>query len=160
MMQRLFELEPRAASMTVSDPSARASTQASNFSLRMRSAAPVLTGIASIPNCRKHSASNTREGSLNPTNAALAAAFRVKGKGARVVSKALSIGRGRLHFRNSLCGRPGGFGKFQRTNRSGGEGPLPDAAEREKGHYARRRPGNEKVRIGRGGRNFLGAATR
>src|SRR5215467_4392549 len=108
MMQRLFELEPRAASMTVSDPSARASTQASNFSLRMRSAAPVLMGIASIPNCLKHSASSTREGSLNPTNAALAAAFRVTRKGARVVSKALSIRSGKTPL-SKLIVRPTGW---------------------------------------------------
>src|SRR5579871_672399 len=91
MMQRLFELELRAASMRVSVPSARAITQASNFSLRRRSAAPEFMVMASMPNCLKHSASSALEGSLNPTNAALAAAFRLMEKDVRVVSKALSM---------------------------------------------------------------------
>src|ERR1700722_13540293 len=106
-MQRLFDGEVRAASITGSAPSARLSTHASNFSLVKRSVALAATVIDSIPNCRKQSASNARDGSLRPTKAVRAAAFRVKVVGSRVnevPAKALSIGRGRLHFQNQLWG--------------------------------------------------------
>src|SRR5215469_5442611 len=137
-MQRLLEVEQRAASITASEPSARASTQASNFSLRSLSAAPERMATASIPNCLKHSESKTRGGSLSPTNAALAAAFRVTGKGARVVSKTLSISSGKSPLSNVIVRPTGRLAKFQRTKRTNSEGPFPNSVEREKGHYEER----------------------
>src|SRR5262245_22926532 len=66
-------------------------TQASNFSLRMRSAGSEPTRTGSMPNCRKQSDSKVFVCSLKPTNAARAAAFRAIGEGVKVVVKALSM---------------------------------------------------------------------
>src|SRR3954469_19594039 len=119
MTQRLFEREPRAASITSSGsvPCASGRTQASNFSLRTRSAAWDVTGTGSIPNCRKQSASKTCVGSLKPTNAARAAALRVVGEGAKVVVKALSMIGEDSTFENhcALLGRTAKVPKGQRT---------------------------------------------
>src|SRR5579862_5109306 len=101
-MQRLLEGELRAASITASEVSTRGSTHASNFSLRMRSAALADTATVSIPNWRKHSLSNEREDSFKSTRAVRAEAFRreVPGKitGAENAgtAKAFSMSRGRL----------------------------------------------------------------
>src|SRR5438477_3885749 len=133
MMQRLLEGELRTESMTLSAPSARDITQASNFSLCRRSAALSVTCTASILNWRNDSAISARYGSLNPTKAARAAAFRVmKGRGARVVAKALSI-IGEDSTFESHCGWH--WHGWQRT-----EGTIWDSVLCEKGHYAPKGP--------------------
>src|SRR5260370_786206 len=101
MMQRLFEGELRAASITASAPSPRASTQASNFSFFRRSAAFEVTITVSIPNWRKPSDRSARAGSFKPTSAVRATAFRLGGAGTKFVAKALSM-RGRLTFKTIL----------------------------------------------------------
>jgi hypothetical protein len=53
-------------------------------------------GTVSMLNWRKHSASRTRDESLNPTSAVRAAAFLTIGEGAKFVAKAFSIVEGRL----------------------------------------------------------------
>src|ERR1700751_107788 len=95
MMHRLFEGEERAASIKVPAPLPRLRTQASNFSLRRRSAALEDMTTVSMLNCRKHSASTAVEDSFNPTSALRAAAFRPVRAGARerVVAKALFMSR-------------------------------------------------------------------
>src|SRR5579862_3611829 len=98
-MQRLLEGELRSDSITDSAPSARASTQSSNFSLWRRSAALAVIGMVSTLNCRKQSVRSARFDSFKPTNAARAADLRRMGRGAGAVAKALCIGWGRLHFR-------------------------------------------------------------
>src|ERR1700728_2837541 len=105
MMHRLLEGEERADSITASAPLPKLNTQASNFSLRRRSAASEEMTTVSMLNCRKHSASSAREGSFNPTSAVRAAALRTLGTGAKVVAKALCIVEGRLHFQNPLWRR-------------------------------------------------------
>src|SRR5262245_49870667 len=93
MTQRLLERDPRAASRMDSEPvqSASGTTQASNFSRRMRSAASVITDTGSIPYWRKHSARRLWVDSLKPTKAARAAVFRGMGEGVRVGVKALCM---------------------------------------------------------------------
>src|SRR6266700_1156486 len=91
-MQRLFDGEERAASITASAPCPRLMTHASNFSFLRRSAAFAVTITVSIPNWRKPSDSNARAASSRPTSAVRAAAFRTIGAGEKDVAKALSIG--------------------------------------------------------------------
>src|SRR5216684_1623186 len=93
MTHRLLEGEVRAASITVSAPLPRFSTQASNFSLRIRSAAFADITTVSIPNCRKHSASKVRAESFRSTRAARAATFLMGEAEGRIGAKAFSMGR-------------------------------------------------------------------
>ena len=58
MTMRLFDGDVRTASITACAPGPSLTTQASNFSLRRRSAALPVTMTASMPNCRKHSRQN------------------------------------------------------------------------------------------------------
>src|SRR5882762_6569300 len=88
---RLFDGEVRAASITACAAGPSFTTQASNFSLRRRSAAFSVTITASIPNWRKHSARMAWLPSLRSNMAMRAAAFLGRAMGARVVPRALSI---------------------------------------------------------------------
>src|SRR6516162_1393010 len=100
MTMRLLEAEVRAASMTASAPGPRFTTQASNFSLRRRSAALPDMGTDSMPNCRKQSVRMERVESLRSIMAMRAAAFFFWGMGARAVPKAFCIdGRGTKNAR-------------------------------------------------------------
>src|SRR5277367_2795339 len=117
-MQRLFDGELRAASMTGSMPSTRLTTHASNFSFTRRSVAVTGTGTHSMPNWRKDSASKARDGSSRPTNAVRVAAFRISDTGGRLsgVAKALSIAIGEdSTFKTIVAGRAR-VGKAQRAN--------------------------------------------
>src|SRR5580765_4308242 len=104
MMQRLFDGDERAASITASAPSARLITQASNFSFFNRSAALAVTTTVSMPNCRNPSDSSARAGSFKPTSAVRAAAFLGIGEGAKGIAKALSIGFGEDSTFENHCG--------------------------------------------------------
>src|ERR1035437_5352316 len=134
MMQRLFEGEDRAASITESAPSPRLSTQASNFSFFSRSAAFAVTTTVSMPNWRKPSASSAREGSSKPTSAVRAAAFRVRA-GAKVVVKALSIGEGKDSTFNTIVEAVAIVEKAQRVNGRSTKVSLLFSRMRERGHY-------------------------
>src|ERR1700733_3989840 len=107
-MQRLFEGETRADSITFSAPLPSGKTQASNFSLCKRSAALEVTTTVSMPNWRKHSASRAREESDRFTKAVRAAVFR-RGtpkfvSGARTeAAKDFSIGRGSDSVLKPFC---------------------------------------------------------
>src|SRR5271170_1545460 len=116
-MQRLFDGDVRAASITVSAPSPRLSTQASNFSFFRRSAALAVTTTVSMPNWRNPSVNSVQAGWFKPTSAVRAAAFSVKGAGAKVVAKALSMSRGRLHFRKPLWRQPPNFERHKGSTR-------------------------------------------
>src|ERR1700736_2766512 len=91
MTQRLLRGEGRAASMTISAPSAKFRTQASNFSWCSRSAALADTTTVPLPNGRNHSASNVRAESFKSTRAVRAAALRVGEAEERVGAKAFSM---------------------------------------------------------------------
>ena len=88
---RLFDGEVRAASITACAAGPSFTTQASNFSLRRRSAAFSFTITASIPNCRKHSDRMAWLPSLRSTMAMRATTFLGWAMGARVLPRALSI---------------------------------------------------------------------
>src|SRR5579872_3100675 len=88
---RLLEDEVRADSITSCAPGPSLTTQASNFSFFRRSAASPLSATLSMPNCRKHSASVLRKGSLMSTRATRAEAFLFESAGITRVPKALSI---------------------------------------------------------------------
>src|SRR5436309_6930752 len=76
---RLFEADVRAACITASASSTRLSTQASNFSLLIRSGALSLTTTVSTPNCLKQSESVIRADSFMPIKATRADARFVAG---------------------------------------------------------------------------------
>src|SRR5260370_39337205 len=113
-MQRLFEGEERAASITASAPCPRLITQASNFSFLRRSAAFAVTITVSIPNWRKPSDSNARAASSRPTSAVRAAAFRTIGAGGKDVAQALSIGGEEAPLSKSIVEAGGPPGKKQK----------------------------------------------
>src|SRR5580692_1212995 len=110
---RLLEGEVRAASMTISAPVPKGTTQASNFSWRTRSAAPEDRSTVSIPNWRKHSCSRAREESFKSTKATRAAAFLVR-MGAGAVPKAFSMSGDRSPVRKFILARPRKDGKTLR----------------------------------------------
>src|SRR5579862_1101308 len=95
-MQRLLEGELRSDSITDSAPSARASTQASNFSLWRRSAALAVIGMVSTLNCRKQSVRSARFDSFKPTNAWGMAELRTIGTGAGAKAKDLYLDRAKM----------------------------------------------------------------
>src|ERR1700730_7808268 len=115
---RLFEGELRTDSITASAPEPNCSTQASNFSLRIRSGTVPLINTASIPNCLKQSDKTERVGSGISTRATRAQAFLLRRGGvASTVPKAFCMAVGnalKLHF--GLYFRP-----WQRVKR-----PMPE----------------------------------
>src|SRR5580698_3198308 len=97
--------------MTASAPGASFTTQASNFSLRRRSAdAPEVTA-ASIPNWRKHSVSRYRDDSLRSTRATRAAVFLVARAGAKAVPVAFGMWFGEVRNTKTILARAEGGAK-------------------------------------------------
>src|SRR5579863_4725592 len=143
MMQRLLEGELRSDSITDSAPFAKASTQASNFSLCRRSAALAVMGMVSTLNWRKHSVRSARFDSFKPTNAARAADLRRMGRGAGTVAKALSIDWGRLDFRNTLWSLAGNAGNDPKGQHAKYRSVITFSEAREKGHYVPKAAPNE-----------------
>src|SRR5215510_3095341 len=88
---RLFEGEERAASITACAAGPSFTTQASNFSLRRRSAALPSTITDSMPNWRKHSVRIFLLSSWRSIMAMRATAFLGGATAARAVPWALSI---------------------------------------------------------------------
>src|ERR1700722_15753111 len=132
-MQRLFEGETRADSITFSAPLPRGRTQASNFSLCRRSAAFEVTTTVSMPNWRKHSASSARDESGRLTKAVRAAVFR-KGapkfvSGARTeAAKDFSIGSGERLDAGTILRVNRVAGKTPKGQRAGSKSSIDRAA--------------------------------
>src|SRR5437016_3029552 len=91
---RLFDGEVRTDSITGSASGRNDSTQASNFSLCMRSGMLPVMATASIPNCLKQSDKRERVGSLISTRATRAEAFLLGGGAARTLPDAFRMAMG------------------------------------------------------------------
>src|SRR5213082_2317029 len=91
---RLFDGEVRTDSITGSASGRNDSTQASNFSLCMRSGTLPVMVTASIPNCLKQSDNRARVGSLISTRATRAEAFLLGGGDARTLPDAFRMAMG------------------------------------------------------------------
>src|SRR5580704_15006886 len=89
-----FEGDRRTESITRADSGTRCRTQASNFSLCMRSGTLPVISEVSMPNCLKHSDKREPAGSRRSTRATRATVFLLGRGGARTAPEAFSMALG------------------------------------------------------------------